>query len=147
MSITVKTLADAAPKVIIAEVPGGGQDDIAKFITSLEKLNSRAEAEESVRHLLERRKKNIFMLGGFLAKLQMNPAWWDNSYPNFKDYIESVLGIGYWKAMYAINLYKKLLCLGLPWSAFGGIGWVKLHLLMKIVTKDNVAEWVEKARP
>src|SRR5271166_6836339 len=104
----------------VVKIPVGkkapAQDDIVMFATSLEKLNSRAAAEESIRDLLEWREHNKFMLGGFLAKLQMNPAWWDNSYANFEDYIKSVLGIGYWTAMYYVRIYKKLCTLGVPWS-------------------------------
>jgi len=122
------------------------QDDIAVFVTSLEKLNSRAAAEASVRDLLEAREKNIVMLGAVLAKLQANDNWWDEGHPNFKDYVESTFGIKYRRAMYAMEIYKKLLMLGLPWSAFDGIGWTKVNILLEIVTKENAPEWVEKAK-
>jgi hypothetical protein len=33
-----------------------------------------------------------------------------------------------------------------PWSAFGGIGWTKVVMLLDVVTKDNVEQWVAKAK-
>jgi hypothetical protein len=33
-----------------------------------------------------------------------------------------------------------------PWSAFGGIGWTKVVMLLDVVTKDNVGQWVAKAK-
>jgi hypothetical protein len=122
------------------------QNEVAKFEAILGNIDSRAAAEESLHELSETQAENMFKRGGFLAKLQTNPKWWNESYANFKQYTEKGLGIRYWKAMRAIDLYRRLLGVGLPYSAFGGIGWTKVSLLAKIVTKDNVADWVEKAK-
>jgi hypothetical protein len=122
------------------------QDEIAKVIAAVDKINSRAAAEESIRDLLDQNGFNKFKLGGFLLKLRMNPEWWNDSYSTYSAYVESTFGFSSEKAARAIRLYKKLLILGLPWSAFAGIGWIKVDILLRIVTKENVAEWVEKAK-
>src|SRR6266567_6742612 len=48
--------------------------------------------------------------------------------------------------MYAADIYIRLIELDLPGSTFQGIGWTKVVRLLAIVTKENVKEWVEKAK-
>jgi hypothetical protein len=48
--------------------------------------------------------------------------------------------------MRAAGIYKKLLQLEIPWSAFDNIGWTKVLVLRDVVTKDNVKQWVAIAK-
>ncbi len=65
---------------------------------------------------------------------------------NFREYVEKALGIPYSKAMRAAGIYKKLVQLEISWSAFEGIGWTKVLALLDVVNKENIEEWVAKAK-
>jgi len=141
MSIILKKAA-----VLKAEPIGNdGYDPIVTFASQIEK-ESRIKIEEIVRDLNEESEANKFKIGGALARIQANENWWQEAgYQNFKDYVAS-LGIGYRKAMYLIEFYKKLLELDVPFVKFGGIGWGKIRIIVPVLTKENVDEWVEKAK-
>ena len=141
MSIMLKKAA-----VLKAEPIGNdGYDPIVTFASQIEK-ESRIKIEEIVRDLNEESEANKFKIGGALARIQANENWWQEAgYQNFKDYVAS-LGIGYRKAMYLIEFYKKLLELDVPFVKFGGIGSGKIRIIVPVLTKENVDEWVEKAK-
>src|SRR6266568_4105370 len=99
--------------VVKAEPIGNdGYDPIVTFASQIEK-ESRIKIEEIVRDLNEESEADKYKIGGALARIQANENWWQEAgYQNFKDYVEGSLGIGYRKAMYLIEIYKKLLLLG-----------------------------------
>lgn len=123
-------------------------DPIVSFAQKIEAVKARADIEEIIRDLTDETEKNDFMIGGALARVQENKEWWSESgYESFKDYVETATPLSsYRKGMYCIELYKKIITLDVPYLAFGGLGWSKIIPLMKIVNKDNLAEWVEKAK-
>jgi hypothetical protein len=143
MSIILKKAA-----VLKAEPIGNdGCDPIVTFASQMEKIESRVKTEEIIRNLTEESEANKYKIGGALARLQANENWWqDAGYQNFKDYVEGSLGIGYRKAMYMIEFYKTLLELDVPWVKLGGIGWGKINRIVSVLTKENIDEWVEKAK-
>ena len=67
-------------------------------------------------------------------------------YKSFRDYIEAAHGIRYHKAMHAAQIYRKLLDLNLPWSELKSIGWTKVRLLLDVVTKENIKQWIANAK-
>jgi hypothetical protein len=143
-----KADGDKKSNVITVALGDGipADDPIAKFAARIEKVGNRGTIEELIRDETEGSDFSAFKIGGGLARLQANPAWWNESYASFQEYIESVLGMKYRKAMYQIEIYRKILMLGVPYSAFGGLGWTKVLHLLKVVSKENIAEWVEKAK-
>jgi len=124
-----------------------GDDPVIKFAHRIENVSDRAELEAMAREIQEDSEAAEFKMGGVLARLQSNPAWFKEvGFENFADYVQTQMGIGYRKAMHQIEIYKKLLELDVSWSEFAGIGWTKVLKLLPVVTKQNVAEWVEKAK-
>ena len=135
--------------VIPKHVTGTQADDpILKFASQIEN-KTRTEVEEIIKNLSNARAFGRFQLGGAVARLH---ALFDKAksefagYKNFREYVEAALGIGYSNAMRAAEIYEDLLALGIPWSSFENIGWTKVLLLLDVVTKCNVKEWVAKAK-
>ncbi len=143
MSIMLKKAAVLKAEAIVDH----GYDPIVTFASQIEKVESRIKIEEIVRNLTEESEANKYKIGGALARIQANENWWQEAgYQNFKDYVEGSLGIGYRKAMYLIEIYKKLLLLGIPYTAFDGIGWSKINRIVSVLTKENLGGWIEKAK-
>ncbi len=122
-------------------------DPIIKFASYIEKVNTLAEIEDIIQGLNDATKFNFFKLGGAIVVAQalFNKAKSEFEGLTFREYVEMVYRIPYRKAMRAAEIYRKLVELQIPWSAFGDIGWTKVLTLLAIVTKENVDEWVEKA--
>src|SRR6266542_1292942 len=135
----VKNLTD---EPIALNLTGGPADDpIIKFASQIEN-KTLTEVEEIIKNLIDAREFNFFKLGGAIARAQ---ALFNESKSEFRKYVEKVYG-DYGKAMRAAQTYKKLVYLEIPWSAFEGIGWTKVLALLDVVTKDNVKQWVAKAK-
>jgi hypothetical protein len=144
-----KNLMDE-PMVLINPTGASIDDDpIITFASKIEKVSTRTEIEEIIKTLNDEREFDFFKLGGAIAVAQ---ALFDKSksefkgYKNFREYVKKALGIGYSNAMRAAEIYKKLLQLEIPWSAFENIGWTKVLALLDVVGKDNVKQWVAKAK-
>ena len=69
----------------------------------------------------------------------------DDILREFKEFVENVHGLHYRKATYWIEIYNRLSNSGVPWSKVNKIGWTKLKEIAKVLTKDNVDEWVKIA--
>ncbi len=124
-------------------------DPIITFASQVENIKTLAEAEGMLRDLMYEAEFNMFKLGGFIVVGQKLFDKSDSKFEGcktFLEYIAKVYGIRYHKAMRAAGIYTKLRHLGVPWSAFGGIGWTKVGMLLDVVTKDNVEQWVAKAK-
>ncbi|SRR6266516_101634 len=149
MGIVVKKTA-----VKVEAIMDDGYDPIVTFASRIENVESRTKMEEIVNELIEERERGFWRLGGAIARTQVlfaqskKPGAVDQftGYDTFREYIETTLGVRYRKAMYAAEMYKRLIELDLPWSAFQGIGWTKMVRLLPIATKDNVKELIEKAK-
>jgi hypothetical protein len=122
---------------------------IITFASKIEKVTTRIEVEENIKNFRDAREFDFFKLGGAIAVAQSlftKKKSEFEGYKNFGHYIEAVHGIPYGKAMHAARMYRKLVDLDVPWSAFENIGWTKVRLLLDVVTKDNVKTWVAKAK-
>ena len=123
-------------------------DPISAFASKLEKVTSRSEVDNIMKGAANGGGFHLFCLGGAVSRGQElfeTKTLEFDGYKNFRQYIEERHGIRYGKAMRAAQLYRKLLDLNLPWSAFKSIGWTKVLSVLDVVTKDNVEQWLTAA--
>lgn len=143
--VETKVPSKAAVAAAVAE---DQQDDdfnpIMQVAQDIESLKDQSEIETEISTLLASEGMNDFRLGGLMLKLLEVGTFPDNS--TFKDYIGQRWGLKYRKARYLIELYNGLLKSGIAWEAVAGIGWSKVITLLPVLTKENVADWVEKAK-
>jgi hypothetical protein len=134
------------PKTLIGEPM---DDPIIKFASQIEKVKTRTEIEETIKKHSNARQFELFKLGGAIAVahalFEKSKSEFEDC-KNFREYVEMVLGIDYSTAMRAAGIYRKLVHLGIPWSAFENLEWTKVLVLLDIVTKDNVKPLVAKAK-
>jgi hypothetical protein len=138
-SIASMNLADA----------NSNADPISTFASKIEKVTTRIEVDENINNLRDAREFGLFKLGGAIAVAQSlfkKKKSEFAGYKSFREYIEVVHGIPYWKAMHAARMYTALVDSGVPGSRFEDLGWTKARLILDVVTKDNVNTWVAKAK-
>jgi len=115
------------------------KDPIHDIIHEIENLN-----EKGVYAIIEALKDqsaiSFFKLGGVFSLAQAN-GWFDG-YANLKEFAEKKHGIDYRNATYWVSIYNNLAESKVPWEKVKGIGWTKLKEIAKILTVDNVDEWV-----
>jgi len=124
-------------------------DPFMAIASKIEKVSSRAEVESIFKASIDAAGFTSFALGGAVVRAQELFKTAKSQFPeykSFREYVERGLGIEYTYAMRAAQAYWKILDLNVPFSAFGGIGLQKALKLLQVVTKDNIAEWVEKAK-
>jgi hypothetical protein len=141
-----KSLPKSLPDMIATRI---NEDPISKFASEIQKVNSRTEVDNIVKGLADANGFDLFRLGGAVVRAQELFATKKlefEGYKSFRQYIEDAHGIRYGKAMHAARIYRKMLDLNLPWSAFESIGWPKVRLLLDVVTKDNIKQWVASAK-
>lgn len=81
-----------------------------------------------------------------LTRIQYCEDYKKWGYDTFEEYVEKELGITsrearYWKAIYR----KFVLELGINGDRLKGIHWCKLRVLVPVVNKKNVEDWLNKA--
>lgn len=101
------------------------------------------KALEMVGSIIEESGLSDFRLGGLLGLI--NTHGWFEEYGSFKGLLKEKFNLEYRKAMYLIGIYNVLVEAQIPWSKVSHLGWTKLKELVKILTADNVDEWVEIA--
>lgn len=131
-------------KTVKEAVPLEADDPISLVAQEIEGLKDQVAIEGEITTLLTSEGMNDFKLGGLMLRLLEVGTFGDNS--TFKDYIGQRWGLKYRKARYLIELYNGLLKSGIAWESVAGIGWSKVITLLPVLTKENVAEWVEKAK-
>ncbi len=137
-------MSSNADAVMIKEEPGEADllVDTAKEINARE----RASALEAVPSLIDSADFSYFKLGGVLSAIQENDWWQGEDYTKFKEFVPGEFGLHYRKALYLIDIYDCLVEAEIPWYKVSGLGWTKLKELAKILTQENVDEWVAKAQ-
>jgi hypothetical protein len=113
--------------------------DVANEVETL----SKTQAINQALKLAENIDANSFRLGGLLKVINDNS--WFEGFPTFNDFVLERFGFASRKAHYLIEIYTNLVDKLIPWEKVQGLGWTKLKDLAKILTKENVDEWVEKA--
>lgn len=120
-----------------------GVDLIVSTAHELENLDA-TKAQALAKTLADQSDFSDFKLGGVLSVIQTNS--WFAPYETFRAFVEAEFSIGYRKAMYLIDIYRKLVESGVPWDKVKEVGWTKLTALVDVMTLDNVDDWVEKAQ-
>jgi hypothetical protein len=156
MPVKVKTANSLAKDltdvpVAVPKLTGAGMHDdpFMAIASKIEKVSSLEEVEKIAKASVDGAGFNCVVLGGAVVRaMELFPTA-KSEVPECKssrDYIERVLGVDYSTAMRAAQVSRKILELNVPYSAFQGIGWSKILKLLQIVNKENIAEWVEKAK-
>jgi len=108
------------------------------------------EREEVVRAKLEECRKNLEINYKELSRLLYET--WSNAYfikwgfETLKDYAEQELGLKYRKARYYIAIAEAVARCKINWDDIESIGWTNMRHIARIMTPDNSAEWIAKAR-
>lgn len=120
-------------------------DPLMKASNEIENLDEQAEIESRIDTLLNTEGMNDFVLGGLLQKLSEKGEFGDQR--SFRDHVEARFEkLKFRKARYLMQLYNGLVQAGIGWGEVSDIGWTKLIELLPVLTPENVAEWVEKAK-
>jgi len=131
---------------VLAEVAKQGEvvgpDILSDLVHEIETMKEK-EALAAIGQLTEQTELTFFKLGGILSLVLANN--WYTPYPSFKEFVENVHGLHYRKATYWIEIYNRLSNSGVPWAKVSKIGWTKLKEIAKVLTQDNVDEWVKIA--
>ena len=114
--------------------------DVAHEIENL----TQDSAFQMVPALVEDTEFNLFRLGGALSVIRAHK--WFGEYKSFKELVEQQFNMEYRRAMYFSDIYDNLLANDIPWDAVKDIGWTKLRVLAKHLTKDNVDYWAAQAK-
>jgi hypothetical protein len=153
----LQNLAEALAEPTKAAKPKKGKkakatsdgDPIIEFASRIEKLNNADQVNELIKVVQEDATLSEFKLGGALSKFHANPEWYQKTgYQHFRDWVETVHGISYRKAMYTIDIYNSLLAVDFSWEQFENIGWTKIMVILPIIKlqPENISEWVGKAK-
>jgi hypothetical protein len=149
MAIVLKPAKRLAKNLTEMTAETMNEDQISTFVSKVEKLNSRMEIDNIIKGLANASGFEFFSLGGAVVRAQKlfeTKKWEFDGYKSFREYIETAHGIRYGKAMRAAQIYRKLVDLNLPWSAFESIGWTKVLTMLDVVTKDNIKQWLANAK-
>lgn len=136
----MKQVADEAQSAAVSEV-----STLNTMFTNMENM-SMEQVLEAIPTLIEQVEFNYFQLGGYLSAINAHEWYKTQGYENLKTFVEGHFGFAYRKAMYLISIYDHLIQAEIEWELVKDIGWSKLKELAEILTKDNVASWVEKAK-
>jgi hypothetical protein len=117
-------------------------DVIQDMVHEIENVKEK-QVYELIGGLVDQTEMNFFKLGGVLSVAQANG--WHHGYPSFKEMCENHFGVNYRRAMYWVEIYKKLANSGVPWTKVSKIGWTKLQIIASIITTENVDSWVQIA--
>lgn len=95
--------------------------------------------------LVDSNDTNNYKIGGYLQRIKENN--WIEPYESFGEFCMEVLGFKERKAHYLIEIYATLNYHQIEWSVVEKLGWTKLRIIIKLLTAENVNEWLEKALP
>lgn len=139
---TSKTTAAAETKTATKAKTRQDIDFFAENQTKIEgltKAKALSEAIKCARNIDD----NSFVLGGILKRIHENN--WYEEYGTFAEYVLENFGFKERKARYLMEIYEELTFNRIPWEKVSVLGWTKIKMLCKILSIDNVDEWVEKA--
>lgn len=101
------------------------------------------EAKDLAGKLTEATDFTRFKLGGVMSTIQKKG--WFGQQKSFRDYIEKERQMDYRTIMYWVAIYNNLVTSGVSWDAVKTIPWTKLKEIAKVLTTENVEEWVKLA--
>jgi hypothetical protein len=114
--------------------------DVASGVETLTKVKALNRADK----LVEDIDNNSFELGGIL-KVIFDQGWHEG-FESFGDFVFEKYGFQERKARYLMEIYDALVTKNIPWEKVAPLGWTKIKDLAKILTPENVDQWVEKAK-
>lgn len=137
VATTKKASTPKAVKVLTGEVLG--PDAISDIVQEIENLTEK-QAKQAVGLLTEATDLNEFKLGGVLSKVAQSK--WYEPHASMREYIENETAVGYRKGMYLIGVYNDLVKSGVPYDKVKHLGWTKLKEIARVLTKENMDEWI-----
>ncbi len=143
---TTKKKAKAAPKKKAkATAKTTAKDILVKVSHEVENLTL-----EKAELLLSSEDMNTglanFRKGGALSVIQGNKWYKEQGYDHFKDYVQDKHNVTYQAANGWINVYLRMIELGVPYKAVEVLGWTRVKVLLGILTKKNMGAWFKKAK-
>lgn len=128
-----------------AKVSVGESDTLTAISAEIENLKTRADVEQRLGEIAQIEGENFFRKGGLLVKLSELGDFGEHN--NFQDYVKANgIAPDYRTARYWMSIYTGLLEAGIPYADVQGVGWTKIVVLIPVLTKENVADWVVKAK-
>ncbi len=89
---------------------------------------------------------SYFALGGLLNRIIEDKTYIHFGFTNFQDYVESEVGFTLRKAMYLIDIFRKLSRLSIPKERVLEVGWTKAKTIVKVLDNENADVWIEHAK-
>lgn len=89
---------------------------------------------------------HYFRMGAMLDRVQSGKLWKGWGFETFNSFVEQELGFKPRKALYLIQIFNDLLEAGVPWEVVKDVSWPRLKEISGVITKENAAEWVERAK-
>ncbi len=86
----------------------------------------------------------VFYMGGILNIIRQQKYYQSQGYKSFKEYLGSI-GLNRSTANDWMAVYVNLVESDVPWESIGHIGWTKIRLFARCLTKDNWQQWIEIA--
>lgn len=109
------------------------------------KILRSSEVREQILEINEQKEKGYVNLALLLYEAYTGKYAIEWGYKDFKSYTEAELATKYRKAMNFVEIGEKVISLKLPKSRIEKIGWSKLRILVSVLNKDNVQEWLDQA--
>jgi hypothetical protein len=105
----------------------------------------------TARSLLDQVDETYFSLGGVLAHINFNGEYKKEAgcegSDGFRVYCDTVLGIGYRRAMYWVGIYAYFSGMGLTEADLAGMGWAKAKELVNLTEdRDALLEHIDYAQ-
>ena len=116
--------------------------DIGDLVHEIENLK-KEEALTRISQLVDTHEVAYFKLGGVLSVINNNKFY--DPYDSFDKWVENETAMKRAKARALIQIYDAIANSGITGAQVKHIGWTKLRVIARLLTKDNVLEWVEKA--
>jgi hypothetical protein len=118
---------------------GDALSDFAHEIANMSKVKVLHLADK----LVDDGDLNDFRIGLALSVIAREK--WYEGYESLGAFTAAKYGFQERKARYLIETSESLVKTGIPWEKVKHLGWTKLKELAKVLTLDNVDEWVPKA--
>lgn len=135
---------EQAPQEEVVAVGKKSKDLIAVIAQEIESL-TKVKALNLADKLSENIEADYFRLGGVLKVIY--ESTWFEGHESFGAFVSDRFGFQERKAKYLMEIYTHLVTKQIPWEKVAGLGWTKLKDLARVLTAENVDEWVEKATP
>lgn len=140
----VKSKAKAPAVAAVEEKTTDDEDLIVKTAHEIETMKAE-RAFTLASTLQDKIEHDAFRLGGVLSVIQSQGWFMDKGHETFRSYVEAEAGVEYRKAMYLIEIYNGLVESGVEWDQVKHLGWTKLSVLSRILSQENVEDWVAVA--